>query len=765
MSTLTRMSRGIPAPYEGGAVMPSPPPPSDTVDLLDAFRVLRRRKWLILTLVLIGTLGGTLYGLQRVPLYTARATVLIEPQRSQVVDVQAVLSGLTPDQATMLTQSRVLQSRNFQARVMEDLRLFDDPEFNAALRTETPNPLKQAIQASLDRLMALLPRDWLIAAGLAHEPVPVLESEAPRLTREGAIDTFASQLEVAADGYSYVLGINFTSPDPEKAAQIANRIAEVYVDDQLKSKLFATDRASIWLNERLDTLKEEVRKAEEAVERYRAQNNLVGTGGTGGVLLNDQELSDLNRELIISRSELAARQARLTQARLLRSGGGAVDTLADVMNAPVIMSLRQQEIDLLRQEAELKNLYGARHPRMQQLASEKANLEAKMNAEIGRVTTSLENDVAVAAARVRTIESQLGGMKSRTNENREAEVRLRELERQAQVARQLYESFLTRSKEVDEQHEIVEPDARLISMASPPGSPSTPGTRLFTAAGFAISFVLSALLALLLDRLDKGLRSAREVEAALGLQALALMPRLERLKRGQKPYQYLMEKPLSAFTESVRAIYMSLKLLNVDHPPKVVLVTSSLPEEGKTTVAISLATFAARSHKRVLLIDLDLRHPCVNRELGWSVTSGLVEYMLGERTLEEVIHRDLETGLDFLPIKAQTSNPTDILESLKLRELIEACREHYDFIVLDSAPLVSVTDSRLAALLADKTLFVIKWGDTVESAAQDGLQTLRDIGIDVAGAVLTQIDLRKHALYRYNDIGEYYSKTKNYYVN
>jgi capsular exopolysaccharide synthesis family protein len=748
----------VPAPLE-----PAPAADSGTIDVMDVVRVLRRRKWLVVTIVLVGTLAATLYGLQRTPVYTAQSVVLIDPQKSSVVDIQAALSGLSSDQATMGTQIRLFQSRTFQARVMEDLHLFDDPEFNPALRKSSPSPIKAALEVPLARLQAMIPPDWLTALGLDQEPVTVLESEAPRIAREAALNNFAANLVAAGDGDTYVLTISFTSISPEKAALIANRTAEIYVDDQLKSKLFATDRASIWLDERLRTLQDDVRKSEQAVAQYRSQNNLLDSQG---VLLGDQELSDLNKELITARADLAERQARLGQARTLRGrGGGAVDALADVMNAPLIVSLRQQEADLLRQEAELSNLYGARHPKMQQLEAEKANLEAKINAEVSRITSALQNDVAVTQARVTAIQSQLNGMKSQTTDNREAEVKLRELQRQADANRTLYESFLARSKEMGEQQEIVEPDARLVSIANPPIRPSSPSTKLFTAAGFTLSFVFSSLLALFLDRLDKGLRSAREVEAAVGLPTLALVPRLEKLKRNQKPYQYLMEKPLSAYTESIRAIYMALKLGNVDNPPKVVMITSSLPEEGKTTVAVSLATFAARSHKRVLLIDLDLRHPSVHRELGWSVSSGLVEYMMNDRTLDEVIHHDLETGLHFLPIKAQTSNPTDLLESVRLRQLIEACRESYDYVVIDSAPLVSVTDSRLAALLADKTIFVLKWGDTVESAAQDGIQTLRDIGIDIAGAVLTQIDLRKHALYRYNDIGEYYSKTKNYYVN
>jgi succinoglycan biosynthesis transport protein ExoP len=738
-------------------------PAGDMIDLVGLFRVLWRRKVLIAIFLIVGGAAGYLYGKTLVPTYTAKASVLIDPQQAQIVDLQAALANMTTEPATIPTQVKLLQSRTFLARVMDELKLFDDPEFNAALRTDTGPTFKFSLTEPVRKVMALVPQEWLVSLGLAKEPVNVLESEAPRLAREAAIDTFTRGLEVAADG-GYLISVSFTSESSGKAAQIANRIAEMYVDDQLRNKLFDSDRQTVWLDERLNALRQEVQLAEEAVEQFKTTNNLVGT--QDGSLLNDDELSQINRELISARADLAERQAKLSLVRGLRGRGGALDAIGEVVSSPVIINLRAQETQILREEAELRTLYGERHPKMQQLANEKANIQGKIGGEIARITMVLENDVAVSNARVSTIESQLDAMKTRSTGDRNAEVKLRELERQAETSRSLYEAFLARSKEAREQQEIAEADARLAALASPPLRPSSPGAKLFAAAGMLGSGVLAMLLALLLDRLDRGLRSAREVESSLGLPTLSLVPKLDKLKRGQRPYQYLVDKPLSAYTEAIRGIYMALRLTAAgDRAPRVILVTSALPEEGKTTVAVSLAAFAARSHKRVLLIDLDVRHPSVSRELGWSVSRGLVEYLTDEASLDEVVQHDLETGMHFLPVRAQATNPTDLLESQRLRALIDLCRERYDYVILDSAPLVSVTDSRLAALLADKTVFVIKWGDTVESAAQDAVQTLRDIGIDVAGAVLTQIDLKKHAQYHYADIGEYYNKTKNYYVN
>ena len=738
---------------------------ADTIDVMSLFGALRRQLWMILAISIIGGLIGGLIGKSMEPTYTARSAVLIEPVENPAIDVEAMMRGMTADQQTIATQMQLIQSRTNLARVMEDIGLFEDPEFNPALQEQTslldsfPFSL---LKGPLQQAGSILPQEWLINLGLIEGDMPVIDADVAQLSREKAISVFADNMRLSNDGTSFVIMISFIASQPDKAALIANRIAEIYVNDQLESKVLAGSRTSTFYRQRLGELEQEVRVAEEAVARYESS---IGLDTGRGTTLNQQELSDINAEIIRLRGDLAERRAKLTLVRNLRASGGDLGSIADVANSALILRLREQETELLRREAEYSSLYGPRHPRILDLQNERQELNVKIASEVERIALTLQNEVQVSATRLASLEAQLADVRNATAADSASQVRLNELRRQADISKRAYEDFLQRSKTLEENQELVQPDVRIVLIAKPPTRPSSPGSKIFAATGFVICFAIAALVAIVRERLDRGIRSAREVERLLGLNTLGMVPHIGRLKNGQKPYQYLMTKPLSAYTEAVRSVYMAVKLSNVDKQPKVVMVTSSLPNEGKTTFALSLATFAARSHKRVLLIDLDLRHPSVHGELGWQVSGGLVEYMAGDRPLEEVIHHDLETGIHFLPIKGQTTNPTELLDSQRMRQLVDMCREAYDYIVLDSAPVASVTDTRVAALLADRTIFVLRWGSTVASAAEDSVQTLRDVGIEPAGAVITQVDIKRHAKYGYGDMGEYYSQSQKYYVN
>lgn len=735
-----------------------------SVDVVSFFAVLWRRKWLILLISLVGATIGWVYGKQRVPLYTASALIVVDPREDRVLNIEKVVGRLPVDEKIVATEMGVITAHTNLRRTVEELGLVHDPEFNPLLQTEQPGWLRLEPRFLIERALSLVPRNWLVAIGVAAEPAGwPREAEVPdRPVEDLVAAALAERVRVVNDGVSYLINLEVSAEDPAKAAQIANHLAGVYVDGQRRSKLGATGRASAFLEERLESLRAEVEKAERAVANFRAEQGLLDAQG---VTLGEQELSELNRELIVARGEMAERQAKLRLVRELRASGRGLDAISDIAASPVIVNLRAQEAELARQEAELVTQFGPRHPRMVQLERDRANLQAKVRAEIDRLATQLENDFRVVQARVATLESQLSGVKGRSARDRQAEVKLKELERQAEAARQLYLSVLQRSKETREETQLVEPDARIVSPATPPLTPSSLGPKIYMLAGLTGSFLISTALALLLEGLGKGLRGAREVERLTGLPVLALVPEIPG-RRGRKPHHYLLEKPLSLYAEAIGSVFVAL----VATPPRpgggsVVLVTSSLPEEGKTALVVSLGTFAARSGKKVLLVDLDLRHPSVHRNFGWQLPNGILEVLREECSLEEAIQVDEETGLHFVPVKGQTVNPIALLASERTREFLARCRIGYDLVILDSAPVASVTDARIIAPLVDRVVYAVQWDKTPAALVQDEVATLRELGTEFAGVVLTRVDFAKHAGYGYHDRAGYYKYHRKYYLN
>jgi capsular exopolysaccharide synthesis family protein len=611
-----------------------------------------------------------------------------------------------------------------------------------------------------------VPDSWLVATGLAHPAITQTEPDpyAPQAALEGAIDTLLHGLTVQQSGESYVIGIAYTSPNATKAALVANEFARLYVENRLDAKRSANSRAAEWLSERADQLRVALLDSEAAIAAYRAEHELMQD--SRGIMLDDETVAALNRELIVARAERTQRAAKLAQVRKLRGQAGGLDSIMEVIASPVIAELRQQEAALLRQEAQLSQEYGANHPMLIQNRAERQKLAGKIDVEIQNVIRGLENELAVASTQVAALEEHLDQAKRHIVENRAAQVDLRELEREAEANRLLYTTVLNRSKELSEQEDLAEAGARVISSATAPSRPSFPQPKLMIAVGFTGSLLLGMLFAIAAEGLESGLRSGRQVEQVLGVPHLGLVPKVNGLK-GEKPHQYLMQKPRSAYAEAVRAVQVGLHFSNPERPPQVVLVTSSLPGEGKTTLALSLAATAARSGHKSIVVDLDLRHPSVRRELGQAISGpGLVEAVNGEHTLEEVIYHDEALpNLHAITISRSTSNPTDLLASPKLLALLTQLRSRYNYIILDAPPLLGLADTRIAARLADAVLFVVRWGKTNDEVAVNGIDSLLESRTAVAGAVLTQVDIRSHTKRAYGDALQYYGKYEKYYLN
>ena len=728
-------------------------------DLRELLRKLWRRKLAVLGTVVTVTTLATIVLFQLTPRYTASAAVMIEPRETQVVDIQAVMSGLPGDLATIQSEVEVIRSRGLADRVVRRLKLLEDPEFNRRLR---PKTAWDELRAELFDVRAYVPEEWLDIVFGAPEEETLSQEEKLDRERVEIIDTFLEQLEVAPEGRSRVITISFESESYETAALVANTVADLYLVEQLEAKFEATQRATKWLSTRLAELRGKVGVSERAVEKFRKKAGLIEGER---VTLAAQEISELNTELLMARSKGAEAEARLKQLEARLKSSREVDSVAEVLSSPLVQRLREQEAEVQRKAAELATEYGEKHPRMINVRAESRDLGNKIKTEVNKITANLRSEAAVARARERTLAGRLKQLEKKIAGLNQSRVELRAFEREAEANRALYQTFLSRFKETRAQEDIQQTDARIISRADVPSQPSFPKKGLILALVFAGSIFLGVAFAFFIEQLDHGFRSMEQVERLAGVSPLGLVPALKGLRAHiTEPEDYIVAKPASAFGESIRSLHTGLLLSNVDEPPKVVLVTSSLPEEGKTAVSLSLVRMKALAGERAIIVDGDLRRPRLHKKLKLPEKPGLVEFLADQASLDEIIHKDEATGAHVLPAGQLTPNSSNLLNSERMKLLLAELSERYDLVVLDSPPVLAVADARILSRLADKTIFIVRWAETRREVAMMGLKQIAEAGADIAGFVLSRVNVKKHARYGYGDSGYYYGRYTKYYT-
>lgn len=737
-----------------------------SLDLRDLLMTLWRRKLVIMGTSLIVTGFAVLVVMQIVPLYIAEASVVIEPPRTNVIDIESVSPGLSTDWFTQETQAAILGSRVLAEKVVDRLGLVNDPAYNPSLQTP-----KKSLFERLE-LLSFLPVSWQTAiqdfrdlAELPEEgeapPAPARMasvSEQRRQLREQVTNAYLGQLSIEPSDSSRVIFVRVTSPDPETAAKLANTAAQVYIDDQVASKSEQTELANAWLQDRAIELKNRVEASARSMESHRRKSGLADVEGS---TLLSQQLSKLSMQLISDRAALAEAKARYDQVQDLLEVEGGISSAAAVLQSPLIQNLRIQETEVVRKIAELKTQLREGHPAMILARNELADLIGKIEDEVRKIVINQNGEFKIARIRVDNLKIEIARLQTRLDSQTDAEITLAVLVTEFEANGKLYDTILSRLKETGVQDaSLVQADARIISYATVPVSPSFPRKKLIVGSAFVASTILGLLLVLLLEQLDSGFRSRDQVEASTGVTVLGMVPRLRSGWFGAlEPHDDILDRPNTLLGESFRSLRTSLLLSDVDNPPRTVLVTSAVPGEGKTTTALSLVRTVAKHDQKCLIIDCDLRHASLHRAFGVENDIGLIDYLSRDIPLEEIIQIDFRSGSHYILAGPAAPHSTDLLGSEKMRALLVALGEIYDLVVIDTPPVLALSDTLVLLRSVDKTVFLVQWEKTRRETVIAGLRQVIDAGADLAGILLTQVDLKRQAQYRYG--GDMYNAYYN----
>lgn len=746
-------------------VFPNETPGGDTFIDLDKLWAAAVRRAGVIAVCLVVTVGlAGVYLLTTPPSYTAMTQILLDEELSRYAEEEQDMQSAQQIDNRMSSAVEILKSKALAMHVV-DKGGFDRNDLLV-------NPPK----SPLDMVKAAV-RDVI---GLVGSDAAPASAEQMRLgRREKAAAMLQQSLTAERVGRSSVIALSVKSADPQLSALIARTYADAYLNDKLNANFDASERASLWLQERLNDLNARAREASLAVEQYKREHGLVSPRGE---LLSTQQLSDLNSQLIVAQADAATASARYRQYQEIIDQGpdvaveNAVVSARDTDNS-VIQELRKRYIAINDREQGIIRQFGAEHPQAVALKSEKDDVAQQIFRELQQLTGSFRNEFEVASSREKSLRDSIERVAGRNSEANVSMVRLSELEQKAAALKTLHQSYLARFEEATQRQSFPIANARVISEAGLPSAPSSPRKTLTMALSLVLGLMIGAAAATLLELRERFFRTGEDVQQKLGLRFLGYLPKLAPSRDDEKPapqpteaeiaaapagnpvsfrrmMRVAVEAPRSQLAETLRNAKFAADIMLQQRKCKVIGVISCLPGEGKSTVAANFAGLIASTGVRTLVIDADLRNPGLSRMLASEPETGLVEVVLQQTAWTSAARVDRRSRLTIMPMTTrskQLAHASELLASTGMSRFLESVRDSFDVIVVDLAPLIPVVDAKAFEPYVDGFLFVTEWGVTPARAVQSVLRAEPQIAAKTIGVILNKTVMSE--LPRYADPG------------
>ena len=697
---------------------------NELIDLGHYLGIIKRYSLRILLLAIAFTVLVAILVMKMTPLYTSSTTLLIEAEKANVVSIEEVYGIDTKSKDYMATQFEVLKSRQIAEKTVESLSLYDNADF-------MPEENETSFVSDLAEMFPFLPQ---------KEKVELTEEQKVVKLKRKATHLLMSATDVSLLKGTQLVRISVTTEKPTLSALIANTIAEVYIENYLQAKLDMTAKATSFLTDSIDGLKTKLDVAERNLVRFYETNQVVNIDGVVG--LASDELERLNIQLSEAEVELKLNSVIFNQIK----DSKAIEDVAripEVLNHPAVRDVRRDEGKALTRVSELSKVYGPKHPKMIAANAELTAIRDTLNTQITDLISSITTQYESSKQKVAQLQKEVETSKAAFRSLAELDNKRKALEREVDINQQLYDSFFTRLKETDELGGLESANARVLDTALPSYTPSKPNKKLFIAAAFVLSLSFGIALAIVMETLNSGIRSVEDVEKKLGQRMLGLIPWLAHKKKTDLPVRTFFDGKKHQFAEAVRTLRTSLSLLNIEKENQAILVTSSVPKEGKTTVSINLA-FALGQLDKTILIDADLRRPSIGKQFNIpSYQPGVANLVLKSHSFEECLVRDEESNIDILSAGAIPSNPQELLADKGFEELITKLKSEYKYVVVDTAPTQAVSDSMIVANSCDSVIYVVKADSTSDKVINNGLSRFLQVGHRLDGVVLNQVNLRK----------------------